>query len=132
MTCNLAPSLLLNRILKLATLQALALLWLSALSWPLAGILSALVIAVFVLERNRLGHSAGQLSTKERRWFWTGEDGCRREFEFCGELLLWRWLIVINGRDMTGRRLRLVLARDAADIDEWRRLQVALRYSRAN
>lgn len=66
----------------------------------------------------------------ERRWFWRGESDEEREFEFCGELVLLQWLLVIRGRDQAGAPLRLVLARDALNGDDWRRLQVALRYSR--
>ncbi len=72
----------------------------------------------------------GILSTHERRWFWRGANGEEREFEFCGELVLWQWLLVIRGRDQAGATLHLVLARDALNRDDWRRLQVALRYSR--
>mgnify|MGYP006965304134 CR=1 FL=1 len=81
------------------------------------------------LEFRRLSRMAGEISTREHRWFWRrGSE--RREFTFCGELVIWRWLIVINGRDLDGRRLRLVFGRDSASADDWRRLQVALRYSR--
>ncbi|GAB2881732.1 hypothetical protein GCM10027180_09690 [Microbulbifer echini] len=72
----------------------------------------------------------GVLSTRERRWFWRSTGGEEREFQFRGELLLWRWLVVIHGRDQTGVPLRLVLARDALVRDDWRRLQAALRFSR--
>ena len=132
LTCDLAPSSLLNSLLLLATLQALTLLWVSALVWPLAAFFSLLVIGVCAWERRRLRTYAGQLATRERRWFWRGADGRSREFHFHGELVLWRWLIVINGRDTAGRRLRLVLACDSVRADDWRRLQAALRYSRSS
>jgi len=132
LVCDLVPSFLLRSALILATLQALAVLWASALYWPLAAGCSLLVFAIYAVEWRRLAGYSGQLATRERRWFWRGADGRRREFRFCGELVLWRWLIVINGRDLDGRRLRLVLARDSASADDWRRLQVALRYSRTH
>ena len=130
LACDLSPSFLLSSLLLLAAMQALALLWICALYWPLAAFFSLVVIGIGVWERRRLQEYAGQLSTRERRWFWRGTDGHSREFEFHGELVLWRWLIVINGRDTAGRRLRLVLARDSASADDWRRLHTALRYSR--
>ncbi|MCW8127547.1 protein YgfX [Microbulbifer halophilus] len=128
--CAVAPSRLLSVLLCLIVLQALALLWWCRLQplllWPVVG----LVLLYGWWEWRRLRSMRGLLGTRERRWFWRGDDGVEREFEFCGELVLWRWLLVINGRDLDGLRLRLVLARDCMDRDDWRRLQVALRYSR--
>ncbi len=89
------------------------------------------VIAVFTWwEWRRLDRSVGRLSTAERRWYWQVKGGAKREFHFRGELTLWGWLVVINARDLEGRRLRLVLSSDATSADDWRRLLVALRYSR--
>lgn len=89
------------------------------------------LIAVFLCwEWSRLGRSVGRLSTAEKRWYWQVKGGAKREFRFCGELTLWRWLIVINGRDLEGHRVRLVLSSDATGADDWRRLLVALRFSR--
>ncbi|WP_250462986.1 protein YgfX [Microbulbifer litoralis] len=130
LNCAVAPSRLLSAFLCLMVLQSLALLWWCRLQplllWPLV----LLVVACARWEWRRLCSMRGSISTRERRWFWLGGDGIEREFEFGGELVLWRWLLVINGRDLQGRRLRLVLARDSMGSDDWRRLQVALRFSR--
>lgn len=130
LSCVAASSPLLLILLLLVALQAVLLLWLCELPpWLFWGALP-LVFVYAALEKCRLGRMAGRLSTRERRWYWRERGGEEREFRFCGELVLWRWLLVINGRDRQGRRLRLVLARDALHADDWRRLQVALRYSR--
>lgn len=130
LSCAVAPSRLLSFLLIFTVLQALLLLWLCGL--PLLLFLpTGLLVSVYGwFEWLRLRGTCGQLSTRERRWFWRGADGDEREFEFRGELVLWRWLLVINGRDLQGRRLRLVLARDSMGAGEWRRLQGALRFSR--
>lgn len=112
-------------------LHALLLLWWCRLPWFvfLPALMPVLSYAAF--EWRRLGLVRGRLATRERRWFWwpeAGED--EEEFTFRGELVLWSWLLVIEGRLEDGRRLRLVLARDSMGAEEWRRLQVALRYSR--
>ncbi|WP_323844769.1 protein YgfX [Microbulbifer magnicolonia] len=130
LTCAVAPSRLLYSLLVLVALQSLALLWWCRL--PIYLFLpAALAVAAFSgFEWRRLRLTRGRISTRERRWFWQPWGGEPREFEFCGELVLWRWLLVVNGRDLQGRRLRLVLARDALSQDDWRRLQGALRFSR--
>jgi len=130
LSCAVAPSRLLLVLLLLIAAQTLLLLWWCRLVWLLLlpAVLVVLVYAAF--EWRRLRFMRGLLSTRERRWFWRLEGGVEREFEFSGELVLWSWLIVINGRDLRGRRLRLVLAQDCIGQDDWRRLQVALRYSR--
>ncbi|MCA0892295.1 protein YgfX [Microbulbifer agarilyticus] len=130
LTCDLAPSRLLRLCLLLILAQSTLLLLVSRLPWVVVYALIPVVLLYGVLEWRRLGASVGRLSTAERRWYWQVRGGARREFRFVGELTLWRWLIVINGKDVEGRRLRLVLARDAATADAWRRLLVALRYSR--
>ncbi|MBB5209982.1 protein YgfX [Microbulbifer hydrolyticus] len=111
-------------------IQSILLLSLSRLPWAIVVLAAPVILALTLCEWRRLAHSVGRLSTSERRWYWQEEGGARREFRFCGELTLWRWLIVINGRDVTGRRMRLVFCRDAADASDWRHLLVALRYSR--
>ncbi|MFC6632162.1 protein YgfX [Microbulbifer taiwanensis] len=130
LTCAVAPSRLLFILLLLIALQALSLLWWCRLPLYLflPAVLLVLIYAAF--EWRRLHAVRGWLGTRERRWFWQAADGEQREFEFQGELVLWRWLLVINGRDLQGRRLRMVLARDSVGRDDWRRLQAALRYSR--
>ncbi|AMX02261.1 hypothetical protein A3224_06385 [Microbulbifer thermotolerans] len=126
----MAPSRLLFSLLLLTLLQALALLWWCRLPLYLFLPAVALVLIYMGFEYRRLRSMSGVLSTRERRWFWREGDGVESEFTLRGELVLWRWLIVINGRDLRGRRLRLVLARDSMHGDDWRRLQVALRFSR--
>ncbi|MEW5248223.1 protein YgfX [Microbulbifer sp. 2201CG32-9] len=128
--CPVVPSRLLAAILLGIGLQSLALVWLSQLWWPVSLLASALVIAICWVEWRRIRAGCGVLSTRERRWFWRTETAGEREFAFEGELVLWSWLIVINSRDTKGRRLRLVFARDSLGRDHWRRLQMALRYSR--
>ncbi|WP_263601020.1 protein YgfX [Microbulbifer agarilyticus] len=130
LTCDLVPSRLLRLCLLLIVAQSTLLLLVSRLPWLVVYALIPVALLYGVFEWRRLGASVGRLSTAERRWYWQVKGGARREFRFVGELTLWRWLIVINGKDVEGRRLRLVLARDAATADEWRRLLVALRYSR--
>nr|WP_308736794.1 protein YgfX [Microbulbifer agarilyticus] len=130
LSCDLAPSRLLRLGLLFILAQTILLLFVSRLPWVLVIALVPVVLLYGVVEWRRLGASVGRLSTTERRWYWQVRGGARREFHFVGELTLWRWLIVINGKDVEGRRLRLVLARDAATADAWRRLLVALRYSR--
>ncbi|WGL16704.1 hypothetical protein PVT68_00010 [Microbulbifer bruguierae] len=117
-------------LLLAAVLQTLLMLVFSRLPWVAVVFMAAAVVVCSWYEWTRLSLFVGRLSTAERRWFWQVKGGSRKEFQFSGELTLWRWLIVINGRDLEGRRLRLVLARDSAHADDWRRLQVALRYSR--
>lgn len=130
LACDFSSSLRLQCLLWLITAQTLFLLIVSRLPWLAVGG-ALLLIGVFVWrEWRRLDRSVGRLSTAEKRWYWQTTGGAKREFQFCGELTLWRWLIVINGRDLEGRRLRLVLSSDAASADDWRRLLVALRYSR--
>ena len=134
--CAVAPSRLLSILLLLICLQALSLIWWSHVSWLLSFSLVLLVAAFSAREWQRLQGCRGVLSTRERRWFWRGEGlaerGNReeREFDFRGELVLWSWLVVINARDLRGKRLRLVLASDSMARDDWRRLQAALRFSR--
>lgn len=130
LVCEMAPSRLLHISLPLVLLQASLLLLVSRLPWPAVAVLMPVIAVYGVLEWRRLQAYVGRLSTSERRWYWHRRGGARREFQLTGELTLWRWLIVINGRDLQGRRLRLVFARDAAGADDWRRLLVALRYSR--
>ncbi|WP_460804722.1 protein YgfX [Microbulbifer agarilyticus] len=130
LSCDLAPSRILRLCLLLIIAQTILLLFASRLPWVAVYALIPVVLVYGVFEWRRLGASVGRLSTAERRWYWQVRGGARREFRFDGELTLWRWLIVINGKDIEGRRLRLVLARDAATADTWRRLLVALRYSR--
>ncbi|WP_197023733.1 protein YgfX [Microbulbifer sp. HZ11] len=130
LVCDLAPSRLLRIFLLLVLLQSILLLFLSRLPWIAVCALVPVIVLYGVSEWRRLAVSVGRLSTTERRWYWQVKGGARREFQLVGELTLWRWLIVINGRDLEGRRLRLVLARDAASADDWRRLLVALRHSR--
>ncbi|MCO1334934.1 hypothetical protein MO867_11350 [Microbulbifer sp. OS29] len=130
MSCVVASSLLLPCLLYTTALLAVSLLWLCVLPyflfWP-----STLFILIYArLESRRIKSARGLLATRERRWFWRPQGGEVSEFHFVGELVLWRWLVVINGRDTQGRSLRLVLARDAMVSADWRRLQVALRYSR--
>ncbi|MBB3060274.1 protein YgfX [Microbulbifer rhizosphaerae] len=130
LTCAVAPSRFLFALLLLIAAQALLLLWWCRLPWFLLLPATLLVLVYSAYEWRRLRRVRGLLSTRERRWFWRQEDDVEREFEFSGELVLWSWLIVINGCDPRGRRLRLVLAWDSLDTDDWRRLLVALRYSR--
>lgn len=130
LSCAVAPSRLLFVLLILVLLQALLLLWWCRLPLYLFLPAALLVLVYGGFEWRRLRGIRGQLGTRERRWFWRADGGEQREFEFRGELVLWRWLLVINGRDLEGRRLRLVLARDSMGADEWRRLQGALRFSR--
>lgn len=130
MICDLAPSRLLPIGLLLISIQSVLLLVLSRLPWVFVALLVPVVVAIALLEWRRLGRSVGRLSTSERRWYWHTKGGAKREFQFCGELTLWRWLIVINGRNLDGSRLRLVFTRDCINADDWRRLLVALRFSR--
>ncbi|MGL6159983.1 protein YgfX [Microbulbifer sp.] len=130
LTCAVAPSRFLFALLLLIAAQALLLLWWCRLPWFLLLPAALLVLVYTAFEWRRLRRVRGLLSTRERRWFWRRAGGVEREFEFSGELVLWSWLVVINGCDLRGRRLRLVLARDSMDGGDWRRLQVALRYSR--
>ncbi|WOX06064.1 protein YgfX [Microbulbifer pacificus] len=130
LACDFSPSRRLQRLLWLLAVQSLLLLAFSRLPWVAVGVASLLVFTIAWLEWQRLDRSVGRLSTAEKRWYWQVKGGARREFRFCGELTLWRWLIVINGRDLEGRRLRLVLSSDATGADDWRRLLVALRFSR--
>ncbi|WP_248215971.1 protein YgfX [Microbulbifer sp. CAU 1566] len=131
LVCDIAPSRSLKIVLSLIAVQSLLLLLLSRLPWAAVLLMALVIIGYSLFEWRRLSGSVGRLSTSDRRWYWQVKGGARREFNFCGELTLWRWLIVINGRDLEGRRLRLVLARDAASVDDWRRLLVALRFSRS-
>ncbi len=110
--------------------QSCLLVCFSRLSWGLVALMIPAILVFSLFEWRRLLRSSGRLSTAERHWYWQVKGGAKREFRFSGELTLWRWLIVINGRDLGGRRIRLVLCRDGADADDWRRLLVALRYSR--
>ncbi len=128
--CAVAPSRLLSVLLILVALQSLLLLWWCRLPLYLFLPAALLVLVYTTCEWRRLRWIQGTLSTRDRRWFWQSGGGEQREFEFRGELVLWRWLIVINGQDLQRRRLRLVLARDCMGGDDWRRLQGALRYSR--
>ena len=130
LSCAVAPSRILRAFLILVTVQALLLLWWCGLP-PYIALPAALLACGYSLwEWRRLNRGCGVLSTCERRWYWCPEGDVEGEFEFAGELVLWRWLLVINGRDLRGRRLLLVLARDSTGGGDWRRLQVALRYSR--
>lgn len=130
LTCAVVPSRLLRLFLIVVVLQSQLLLWWCGLPWYLFLPALLLVLAYGWFEWRRLRGMRGRLGTHEGRWFWRPQGGAQRQFEFRGELVLWRWLLVINGRDSKGRRLRLVLARDSMPADEWRRLQGALRFSR--
>ena len=130
LTCRLVPSRTLPILLALIVAQSLLLLWYCNLPPVLFWLAVPCVLLYGVFEFRVLQRTRGVLATRERRWFWRGEDGGEREFVFRGELVLWSWLLVINGRDLRGRRLQLVLARDSMDGEDWRRLQAALRYSR--
>lgn len=130
LACDLSPSRLLQGFVLLMAALSLLLLALSRLPWTLVALAVALIPVFAWYEWRRVSRYEGRLSTSERRWYWQARGGAKREFRFSGELTLWRWLIVINGRDLDGKRLRLVLCRDGADSDDWRRLLVALRYSR--
>ncbi|MFA0809958.1 protein YgfX [Microbulbifer epialgicus] len=130
LSCVVAPSPALLFLLFLAVLQAALLLWLCELPSWLFWVLLVFVLAFACWETRHLGRMVGTLSTREHRWLWREVGEREREFEFCGELVLWRWLLVINGRDLQGQRLRLVLLRDALNADDWRQLQTALRFSR--
>nr|WP_277611036.1 protein YgfX [Microbulbifer celer] len=114
----------------MAALQSITFLALAGLPPGVFVLLLVAATVVVIAEYRRLNAISGRLTTRERRWFWR-QGGLQREFQFRGELVLWRWLIVINGRDLDGRRVQLVLARDSVSGDDWRRLQAALRYSRA-
>ncbi|WP_369413353.1 protein YgfX [Microbulbifer guangxiensis] len=128
--CPVSPSRLLSLLFALIITQALLVLWFAgfAVSLLLPGAL--LVIALGLREWRRLQGYRGELSTTDRRWFWRAADGEMEELTLCGELVLWPWLIVINARNPRGHRRRLLLGRDSVAPDDWRRLQVALRYSR--
>ncbi|WP_444943857.1 protein YgfX [Microbulbifer sp. ZKSA006] len=130
LNCAVAPSSLLLLLLLLIAALAVLLIWLCNLPPPLSVLASLLVVIYAWIELRRLKAVRGHLSTRERRWFWRADGLENREFHFAGELVLWSWLMVINARDRAGRRLRLVLARDMLAPQDWRRLQVALRYSR--
>ncbi|SHE82970.1 hypothetical protein SAMN04487965_0739 [Microbulbifer donghaiensis] len=130
LNCAVAPSRFLFTPLFLVVLQALSLLWWCHLPLYLLVPAALLVWLYAGFEWRRLRRIRGRLSSRERRWFWQPAGGEPREFAFRGELVLWQRLIVINGCDLHGRRLRLVLAWDSMGRDDWRRLQVALRYSR--
>ncbi|WP_193164597.1 protein YgfX [Microbulbifer hainanensis] len=133
LACSLVPSRTLTILLALIVVQSLLLLWYCnlppVLFWPAV----PCVLLYGIFELRALQRTRGVLATRERRWFWRAggaEGNEEREFVFRGELVLWSWLLVINGRDLRGKRLRLVLARDSMDGEDWRRLQAALRYSR--
>lgn len=128
--CPVFPSRLLSLLLALIVLQALLVLWFSGFALSLLLPAALLVIALGIREWRRLQRNRGELSTSERRWFWRNACGELEEISVCGELVLWPWLIVINGRNASGQRRRLVLGRDSVAATDWRRLQVALRYSR--
>ncbi|WP_445363742.1 protein YgfX [Microbulbifer sp. ANSA003] len=130
LNCVVAPSPLLRLLLLLAAFLAVLLIWLCELPLFLSWFFSALVLVYTLIEWRRVRALKGVLSTRERKWFWCREGQGKREFQFVGELVLWRWLVVINGRDAFGHSLRLVLARDMLEAGDWRRLQVALRFSR--
>ncbi|WNZ55070.1 protein YgfX [Microbulbifer sp. EKSA008] len=130
LSCVVAPSFLLHLLLLLITFLAILLVWLCNLPLVLSGLASLFVMVYAGIEWRRVKTVSGHLSTRERRWFWHPDGADRREFQFVNELVLWSWLVVINGRDRAGRRLRLVLAKDMLAPQDWRRLQVALRYSR--
>ncbi|WP_370464605.1 protein YgfX [Microbulbifer sp. YPW1] len=130
LACDFTPSRVLQTSLVLLAIQSCLLVGFSRLPWMFVALMIPAILAFALLEWRRLLRGVGRLSTAERRWYWQARGGARREFRFTGELTLWRWLIVINGRDLDGRRVRLVLCRDSADADDWRRLLVALRFSR--
>ena len=129
LACDLHPSRILRGAVPLMAALSLLLLTLSRLPWIAVALATPLVLLIAAFEWRRAGRYEGRISTSERRWYWQPKGGAKREFRLCGELTLWRWLIVINGRDLEGKRLRLVLCRDGADAEGWRRLLVALRYS---
>ncbi|WP_353376563.1 protein YgfX [Microbulbifer sp. NBRC 101763] len=130
LSCVVAPSSILFFLLSMAVLQAAILLWLCGLPSWLFWILLTVILVFAYWEVRSLAQMVGILSTRERRWFWRVVGDNERQFYFRGELVLWGWLVVINGRDLQGRSLRLVLARDAISPNDWRRLQAALRFSR--
>lgn len=124
-----APSRLLAAVLVLALVQGLLAIWLCGAPWPLVLILTLVVCLYAARELRRLRDVAGVLSTRAGRWFWCPAGGEEMEFALRGELVLWPWLVVINGRIQNNGQARLVLARDSLQPDDWRRLQAALRYS---
>ncbi|WP_176491080.1 MULTISPECIES: protein YgfX [Microbulbifer] len=128
--CPVSPSRLLFLLLLLISLQALTVLWFAGFAVTLLAPAVLLVIALGLREARRLTGYRGEISTMDRRWFWRATGGEPEEITLSGELVLWPWLIVINGRDQGGQHRRLVLARDSVTAEDWRRLQVALRYSR--
>lgn len=128
--CVVMPSRNLAIILGLIVTQSLLLLYCCALPPAFAWPIGIAVLGFGALEGRRLRRIRGLLSTRDRRWFWRDHHGAEREFEICGELVTWHWLLVINGRDTGGNHLRLVLAQDSVAPDDWRKLQVALRFSR--
>ncbi|WP_345548380.1 protein YgfX [Microbulbifer aestuariivivens] len=128
--CPVSPSRLLLLLLALIVLNTLLVLWVAGIAVTLLAPAVLLVLAVGLRESRRLLSYRGEIVTAERRWFWRQAGLETQEIDLCGELVLWPWLIVINGRDRHGRHRRLVLARDSVMAEDWRRLQVALRYSR--
>ncbi|WP_299592015.1 protein YgfX [uncultured Microbulbifer sp.] len=130
LACDLSPSRLLQGVVVLMAFLSVLLLTLSRLPWGLVAVAVPAILVFAHCEWRRGARYEGRLTTSERRWYWQRRGGAKREIHFCGELTVWRWLIVINGRDLDGKRMRLVLCRDGADADDWRRLLVALRYSR--
>ena len=130
LACDFSVSRLLQGGVLLMAVLSVLLLCLSRLPWVLVLLALPVILGFTLYEWRRVRRFEGRISSAERRWYWQRKGGAKREFRFCGELTLWRWLIVINGRDLAGRRLRLVLCRDGVHADDWRRLLVALRYSR--
>ena len=130
LACDLLPSRILRGAVPLMAALSLLLLVLSRLPWIAVALATPLILLFAVCEWRRARRYEGRISTHEHRWYWQSKGRAKREFRLCGELTLWRWLIVINGRDQDGKHLRLVLCRDGADAEDWRRLLVALRYSR--
>ncbi|MCH9690808.1 MAG: hypothetical protein K0U59_01905 [Gammaproteobacteria bacterium] len=128
--CVVIPSRSFAIILGLIVTQSLLLLYYCALPQVFAWPIGIAVLGFGALEGRRLRRIRGLLSTRDRRWFWRDYHGAEREFEIYGELVTWRWLLVINGRDTGGSHLRLVLAQDSVAPDDWRKLQMALRFSR--
>ena len=129
LACDFAHSRLLQGLLMGVAAQSILLVSFSRLPWVVVALAIPAILAYSLIEWRRLLRGAGRLSTSERRWYWQVKGGAKREFRFCGEQTVWRWLIVINGRDHEGKSVRLVLCRDSADAADWRRLLVALRYS---
>ena len=127
--CSLRPSKLLRLWITAWALLLLWPIWFSALPWWLCLIIDiGVLIWMVVTLRKHQWHPEKSLSYGEGVWILKQGGGDKEErLTIIGEFYLSQWLIVLNCKNLTGKRVDLILLPDSTDKDSLRRLRVLLK-----